>query len=276
MRIHEWLTQTTATLQEAGIPSARLDAELLLAHTLRRPRTWLHAHSHDALEDRQYEIAEARLDLRRDRVPIAYIIGHKDFYGRRFKVTTATLIPRPESEDLITLLAQAVPKNERLLKDVPTRLVDVGTGSGILGITAKCEHPELEVTLLDVSRHALQVAEENARTLKADVTCIQSDLLAQYPYVADIIVANLPYVSTEWERSPETDHEPAVALFAHDDGKALIFKLLEQTVTALSVGGYIILEADPVQHAAIIKKAAEYKVMHVGTNHYGVLLQKIA
>lgn len=267
MRIHEWLTQTTEKLQQAGISSARLDAELLLAHTLRRPRTWLHAHTHDALEDRHYEIAEARLDLRLDRVPIAYIIGHKDFYGRRFKVTTATLIPRPESEDLIVLLEKAVPA---------TRLADVGTGSGILGITAKCEYPELDVTLLDVSRHALQVAEENAKALQADVTTLQSDLLAQYPYVADIIIANLPYVSTEWERSPETDHEPAIALFAHDDGKALIYQLLEQTTASLAIGGYIILEADPVQHEEIRKKAAQYKLVHIETYNYGVLLQKVA
>ena len=276
MTIQEWLTQATNTLQGAGIPSARLDAELLLAHTLRKPRTWLHAHNDEPLLDRHHEIAEARLDLRLDRVPIAYIIGHKDFYGRSFKVTTATLIPRPESEDLIELLDAALPKNASLLPETPLRLVDVGTGSGILGITAKLEHPELDVVLVDVSRHALQVAEENAKSLKADVTLIQSDLLAQYPYVADVIVANLPYVDETWERSPETNHEPSLALFAHDGGKALIFKLLDQTTTALAANGKIILEADPEQHAAIIKYAAQHRLVHIETNGYGVLLEKVA
>lgn len=276
MTIQQWLTQAAAALKEVGIASARLDAELLLAHTLRKPRTWLHAHSTDELTERHYHIAEARLDLRRDRVPVAYIIGHKEFYGRPFKVTTATLIPRPETEDLLELIQKALPKNASLLPTEPHRLVDVGTGTGILGITAKLEFPELSVTLLDVSRHALQVAEENARRLEADVLCLQSDLLAQYPYTADTIVANLPYVSTEWERSPETDHEPELALFAANDGKALIYKLLDQTTTVLKVNGHIILEADPEQHEAIIAHAAPLKLIHIDTNGYGLLLQKIA
>lgn len=275
MTVQEWLTQATQTLQGAGIASSRLDAELLLAHTLRKPRTWLHAHTDDALTGRQLEIADARLDLRLDRVPIAYIIGHKEFYGRPFKVTTATLIPRPESEDLIELIRQALPRNVTLLSGSPARLVDVGTGSGILGITSKLEFPELEVTLVDVSRHALQVAEENARQLKADVTTIQSDLLAQYPYRADVIVANLPYVNPEWERSPETDHEPSLALFADNNGLALIFELLEQTRASLLPGGKIILEADPEQHEAIIAHAAQYALVHVATVSYGVLLEKV-
>ncbi len=275
MIVQEWLTHAAETLQGAGIASARLDAELLLAHTLRKPRTWLHAHNDDTLTDRQLEIADARLDLRLDRVPVAYIIGHKEFYGRRFKVTTATLIPRPESEDLIELIQQSLPHKTSLLAET-VRLVDVGTGSGILGITAKLEFPELDVTLLDVSRHALQVAEENARQLKADVTLLQSDLLAQYPYRASIIVANLPYVNPERERSPETDHEPSLALFADHNGLSLIFELLEQTRASLLPGGKIILEADPEQHEAIITHAAQYKLVHVATIGYGVLLEKVA
>lgn len=276
MILSDWLSEATKALQEASIPSARLDAELILAHTLRKPRTWLHAHADDQLDDRQYEIAEARLDLRKDRVPVAYIVGHKEFYGRPFKVTTATLIPRPESEDIIELLKKAVPANAALDLRSPLRLVDVGTGSGALGITAKLEHPELDVTLLDISRHALQVAEENAQQLQAGVTVLQSDLLAQYPYQASIIIANLPYVDIAWERSPETDHEPAVALFAEKNGLALISKLLEDTVNGLSVGGFCILEADPEQHHAIIKKARQHHLVHVETLGYGVLLQKLA
>lgn len=276
MILNDWLLQATKALQEASIPSARLDAELILAHTLRKPRTWLHAHADEPLDDRQYEIAEARLDLRKDRVPVAYIVGHKEFYGRPFKVTTATLVPRPESEDIIELLKKAVPTNAALDLRSPLRLVDVGTGSGALGITAKLEYPELDVTLLDISRHALQVAEENAQQLQASVTVLQSDLLAQYPYQASIIIANLPYVDIAWERSPETDHEPAVALFAEKNGLALINKLLEDTINGLSVGGFCILEADPEQHPAIIKKARQHHLVHVETLGYGVLLQKLA
>ncbi len=274
--ISNWLQSAASELQAAGIPSARLDAELLLAHTLRKPRTWLHGHSDETLSGRELEIARARLDLRLDRVPVAYIIGHKEFYGHTFKVTTSTLIPRPESEDLIELLKEALPKNERLIEERPLRLVDVGTGSGNLGITAKLEHPELEVTLVDLSRHALNVAEDNAQTLHADVELIQSDLLASYPFVADIIVANLPYVDPEWERSPETNHEPASALFAHNNGLALILDLILQTKEKLSLGGKLILEADPEQHPAIIKEAAKHGLVLHQQRDYGLLLDKIA
>lgn len=275
LTVNDWLAEATRQLVFNNVPSARLDAELLLAHTLRQPRTWLHGHGDEPLTDRMVEIANARLDLRLDRVPVAYIIGHKEFYGRRFKVTTATLIPRPESESLIELLNGALPKNESLLNERALRLVDVGTGSGILGITAKLEHPDLDVTITDISRHALKVAGENAVALHAEVTSLQSNLLAEYPFVADIILANLPYVNPEWERSPETEHEPASALFAENNGLALINELLLQTRTKLANGGKIILEADPEQHADIIKEGIKNGLVHVETSEYGVLLEKL-
>lgn len=249
--IDTWLVSAIRQLIDAGIPSARLDAELILAHTLRNGRTWLHAHGDDLLDNRQREIADARLRLRLDRVPIAYIVGHKDFYGRRFRVTAATLIPRPESETIIELLKE--------LPITPSmRLVDVGTGSGCLGITAKLERPELEVTLADIDSHAITVAKKNATMLKADVTIIKSNLLGDYPYQADIILANLPYVDHEWERSPETDHEPSVALFANDTGLALIKELIHQTTTKLTPGGYILIESDIRQRHAINHYAAKH------------------
>jgi release factor glutamine methyltransferase len=275
LTVNDWLAEATRQLVFNNVPSARLDAELLLAHTLRQPRTWLHGHGDAELEARMVEIANARLDLRLDRVPVAYIIGHKEFYGRRFKVTTSTLIPRPESESLIELLNMALPKNESLLKERPLRVVDVGTGSGILGITAKLEHPDLDVTLTDISRHALKVATENATKLHADVATIKSNLLADYPFVADIIIANLPYVDPEWERSPETEHEPASALFAEKHGLALIFDLITQTKSSLVNGGTLILEADPEQHPAIAKEAIKNGLVHVETIEYGIRFEKL-
>lgn len=275
LTVKDWLDDATRQLVFAEIPSARLDAELLLAHTVREPRTWLHSHDNEPLDSRQIEIANARLDLRLDRVPVAYIVGHKEFYGHRFKVTTATLIPRPESEAIIELLNASLPKNARLIAERPLRLVDVGTGSGNLGITVKLEHPEMEVALVDVSRHALNVAEDNAKTLQADVEIIQSNLLDSYPFVADIIIANLPYVDPEWERSKETEHEPELALFANNHGLALIFELLIQTKSKLALGGKLILEADPEQHPAIIKEAATYGLIHSETKDYAVLFEKL-
>ena len=275
LSIKDWLADATRQLVFAEIPSARLDSELILAHTLRQNRNYLHAHDEDTLSDRDLEIANARLALRLDRVPVAYIVGHKEFYGRRFRVTTATLIPRPESEALIELLDQAVPKNEALINEQPLRLIDVGTGSGALGITAKLNHPELNVTLADISRFALKVAEQNAKDLEANVEILHSDLLDGFPFVSDIIIANLPYVDPNWERSPETNHEPAEALFAANEGKALIYKLITQTKNKLAIGGYLILEADPEQHADIIGYAKGQGLLLNETKDYGLLFQKL-
>ncbi len=256
MIIAEWLNQASDTLTNAGISSARLDAELILAHTLRKSRTFLHAHPEDDLSLRDREIADARLQLRLDRTPLAYVVGHKEFYGRNFKVTPATLIPRPESETMITMLKEAAGQNRLPLGESAQKLVDVGTGSGCLGITAKLELPELDVTLLDISRHALTVAETNAKRLAADVDILRSDLLQNYPFQANYILANLPYVDTSWPVSPEIDHEPKEALYASEGGLAVIDRLLEEAPARLAPQGLVFIEADPRQHDAVTQKAA--------------------
>lgn len=272
--IKDWLREATRLLVAAEINSAKLDAEIILAHTLRQNRTYLHAHDDERLTIRQQEIADARLQLRLDRTPIAYIVGHKEFYGRLFRVSPATLIPRPESETIISLLKELTSQTTLGLNDTPKRLVDVGTGTGCLGITAKLEVPELEVTLLDISRHALKVAELNAQLLDAKVAITRSDLLLSYPFVADYILANLPYVDSIWERSPETNYEPALALFAEDEGLALINKLLEQAPSRLQPNGVLLLEADPRQHADIIKTAKNHGFTHRETRDFIIYLQK--
>lgn len=266
-KISYWLRDAAKQLAGVGITSALLDAEIILAHTVHKSRTWLHAHSDDEIDARELDIANARLDLRLDRVPIAYIIGHKEFYTRLFRVTPSVLIPRPESETIITLLKQlSLPEHPRL--------VDVGTGSGCLGITVKCEYPEIDVTLIDIDRHALTVATENAKNLRADVAIFRSDLLHDVPGKFDVIVANLPYVDTTWERSPETNHEPALALFAENHGLGLILQLLDQLPTALESKGYALLEADPEQHTAIITRAKTLGLSHQQTEGYIVVLQR--
>lgn len=257
MQVDTWLELAKKDLEAVGITTAQLDAEIILAHTLNKPRTYLHAHGDHVIDIRSEEIANARIALRSDRVPVAYIIGHKDFYEHRFKVTTATLIPRPESEILIDKLGEVLPKNLSLFPDTGLRLVDVGTGTGCLGVTAKLEHPELDVTLVDISQPALKVAKTNAERLGADVRILKSNLLEDYPFRPDIIIANLPYVDASWERSPETNNEPASALFASDGGKALINKLILQASSRMAQDGIVILEADPVQHEDIIKNAAK-------------------
>lgn len=272
--INDWLNEAATQLKAADIPSSRLDAEIILAHTLRKSRTYLHAHGDESLSARQCEIADARLLLRLDRTPVAYIIGHKEFYGRLFKVTPATLIPRPESETMIDVLKDIQSGPVTLLPSDTEQLVDVGTGTGCLGITAKLEFPDLNVTLLDISRHALKVVETNAKHLGAEVTIHHSNLLGNYPLQADYILANLPYVDPLWKRSRETIHEPALALFADDHGLSLINQLIEQAQTTLAPKGFLLLEADPRQHSNILATAKNHGLRNVETRDFIVCLQK--
>lgn len=265
--IKQWVDDATKQLKAADIPTAKLDAEIILAHTLRHPRTYLHAHDDEVIEPHRHEIADARLGLRLDRTPVAYIVGHKEFYGRQFRVTTATLIPRPESETIIELLHDIIPRNQSL---IPAKLsaIDVGTGSGCLGITAKLEFPELDVTLLDISRHALNVAQWNADKLGADVTLERGDLLRGQVKLFDVIIANLPYVDTEWTVSPETNAEPELALYAAKGGLALINQLIIQAVDLTHTGSSLLLEADPRQHDAIIRECKIHEFEHTQTRGF--------
>ena len=250
MIISDWLKTATKSLKNIGISSARLDAELILANTLRKNRTYLHAHLDEEIDPRRFDIANARLDLRLDRVPIAYILGYKEFYGRRFTVSPSVLIPRPESEDLISLFLELTASE--IAEKV---LIDVGTGSGCLGITAKLERSNLSVILSDISKLALNIAEKNANALNADVHIQQQSLLNGQLKPVDYIFANLPYVDKNWDVSPELQYEPEIALFAEDEGLKLILQLISQVPRCLTSEGLLFIEADPQQHNRIIDEA---------------------
>ena len=252
MTITQWIRDASDQLADAMIPSARLDSEIILAHTLRKSRTWLHAHAEDEIDERRRDIANARLELRLDRTPVAYIVGHKEFYSRLFKVTPDVLVPRPESETVVTTVLDWLKISQA------KRLVDVGTGSGCLGVSLALEVPQIDVTLIDISPKALRVAEQNLAELGAKARLIEGSLLDKYPMTADIIVANLPYVATDWTVSPDTDYEPDIALYAMDGGLGLIKKLIDQAPDKLSPSGLMVLEADPRQFEDIDDYAKEH------------------
>lgn len=250
-----WLSSASTRLAEVNIPSPRLDAELILSHVLNTSRTWLIAHANDNIHDAiKLENASKLLAKRLQRVPVAYLTNLKEFYNRSFFVDESVLIPRPESETIIELLKE-------LVKTPDQRLLDIGTGSGALGITAKLEFPDLSVTVSDISDEALRIARKNASRLGAKpIRFIQSNLLEHWlshnnPTKFDIIIANLPYVNPEWEQSPEIAHEPALALYAGDNGMELIKKCIQQASLLTSVNGCLLLEADPEQHQEIITTA---------------------
>lgn len=272
--LNRWLSEASQKLSNIGINSAALDAELILAHTLRKPRTYLHAHGDETLDDRRANIANARLELRLERTPIAYIIGHKDFYGKTFKTTPAALIPRTESETMIMMLAEAI---SGIKNKVHTNLslVDVGTGTGCLGITAKLLWKDLlTVTLTDTSQLALSLAKENAEKLGADVTILKMNLLRGWSGPIDVILANLPYVDSSWDVSPETIKEPQEALYSSDGGLAHIRLLIEQASLILNRGGILFIESDIRQLSDVNSHAKKHGFVLEATKGYISQLRK--
>ena len=278
----ELLNKAKHLFSEAEIPSSHLDAEVLLAYVLGVDRSWLVAHGDEELGSEQVKKFESFVARRLNREPIAYITGRKEFYGREFSVTPDVLIPRPETEDLVEL---TMTRLRSQVSGLRSRILDVGCGSGCVGITLKCELPELDVTLADISPAALTIARQNARSLNATVNFASSNLLKKYVTAKiqnpkskiyfDVIVANLPYVDHAWKRSPETDHEPALALFAEDNGLELIKRLIEQSRTVLTENGLLLLEADPCQHGDIITYGKKYGFTHISSRNYALALQKI-
>jgi|SRR5680860_191911 len=275
--IKDWLINAIHQLSSASIASARLDAEIILAQALGKNRTYLHAHNDEKLDTQSTQNANTMLSKRLGRTPIAYIVGFKEFFGRKFNVNHSTLIPRPESEDIIIAL------NEILISQSPfavqrtnPQLIDVGTGNGCLGITAKLEHPELEITLLDISTDALKVAKQNAINLLAEVNIIQSDLLQNIKDRPNIIIANLPYIDKNWDLSPEIFYEPNLALFAENHGMEIIKNLIVQASNSLVPDGCLIIEADPAQHNTLIGFANKHNLIYTNKFNYIVTFEKKA
>ena len=186
----------------------------------------------------------------------------QDFYGRDFLVTKDVLIPRPETEQIIDAVLNLAGKpylpgvkpSQRVLKEHPI-ILDVGTGSGCIAITLALELPEAKIYASDVSEPALKIAQKNALNLNAPISTIISYLLEKVNFTPDVVVANLPYVDETWDwlDKEALSKEPSIALYAEDGGLKLIKELINQATTRGVE--YLILEADPCQHAAIIDYA---------------------
>lgn len=273
LSIADFLAISTKTLSEAGIASARLDSELILVHVLRRSREWLLAHDATALTQSQQRQARQLLLQRTQRQPIAYLTGRRDFYGHSFLVNEQVLVPRPESEVILAILS-------KLMQDNHLRTVlDVGTGSGCLAISIKLAHPDLAVSACDISESALLVARRNAARLLPSgqqIKFYQSDLLSGLPVNSrfDLIVANLPYLSPgQDDLSPELAYEPAIALYADDDGLSLIKQLITTAPARLTPGGYLLLEMNTKQIETVASYATDYRYQVVKQEPFHLLMR---
>ena len=235
MTLQTALRQGQKLLEDGGILAPRLTAEVLLAHSIGCPRSWLYAHSNEELKELWWIHYGRYLHQRLSGMPSQYITGTQEFFGRDFRVTPAVLIPRPETEHLI----------ETALKYSVSAILDIGTGSGAIAVTLALE-TEARVTATDISSEALKVAQSNSRRLAALVDFLQCDLgSALRDQSFDLVVSNPPYIP-ETDRAAlqreVRDYEPALALFAGPDGLEIYRRLIPEAARLLKPGGRLILE----------------------------------
>ena len=262
MKIDQWLTSATTRLSTKQIPSARLDALILLEDVLNKPRTWLLAHPEHELTQAQLSQLENSITRRAQHEPLAYIRGRSEFYGREFIVSPATLQPRPETETMIDLFnVQVIPRCQKKSCTV----VDVGTGSGCIAITVKLEHPELTVSATEINKEALQIAAQNVKKLSADIQLQAGNLLE--PLIdsinsESIILANLPYVPDAHTINQAAMHEPVQAIFGGQDGLDLYREMFAMLNALSGKPSWILTESLPFQHdtLATIALAAGYRL----------------
>jgi release factor glutamine methyltransferase len=261
MTVLDVLQSTTAYFKKRGIENPRLNAEHLLAHSLGRKRL-------DVYLEFERDLAEPELAPLRELVrrrgqnePLQHLLGTVEFCGNAFLCDDRALVPRPETEELVEFLDPEIrgqPPAHRGLRPggkSEVRIIDVGTGSGVIALSLAQKFPEAEIIATDISDDALLLARENAVRLGiAQVQFLQSDLLENVDGKFDLIVANLPYIS-RYDRdqlAPEVLRDPEVALFAGEKGDEIIRRLIESAPLHLNAGGLLALEIGLGQEAALI------------------------
>jgi release factor glutamine methyltransferase len=254
--LREILVGFMGRLAAAGVESPRLNAELILAHVLGVDRAGVRGMLHTVPDPAHVAEAERLLARRVAREPVDYILGEREFYGRRFHIRPGVLIPRPETEAIIEHALRELNRDGEFLA------ADVGCGSGAIAVTLACEFPRMRVLATDISRIALAVTRANAERhgVAARVYTACMDCLSATAPGLHLVAANPPYISHTEAASlePEVrDHEPPEALFAEADGLAVARRVIAQAAVVLRPGGLLLLEHGYTQGAALRECAAE-------------------
>ena len=217
----------------------RLDAQLLLLHALGKPdreRAWLLAHDTDQLTQAEQQRFELLTQRRVAAEPLAYITGHKEFFGLDLEVDARVLVPRPDTETLVEWALEVMARCDN--GDV----LDLGTGSGAVALAIKHARPDLRVHAVDASADALQVAQANAQRLQLLITFMHGSWLTGVPGRYHAIVSNPPYIAELDPHLPALTHEPLQALVSGKDGLEDIRQIVAQAGTHLHPGGWLLLE----------------------------------
>ena len=254
------LNEAITRLESKKVAGARLDAELLMAHVLRRDRTWVLAHDDEKLSPAQITNFERLVDLRSDHVPLVHLTGTREFYGLSLQITPDVLTPRVETEQIVDWAIKHSPAD--------ARVIDIGTGSGAIAIALGVTRPDLHIAATEISADALKVAVANARKFNTDIEFVESDLWQDVAGLFDTIVTNLPYLRDDADLMPEVKREPAIALFGGADGLMVYRRFLEDVPSHLKVGGFLFTECDPWQHESLIAEAARYGLVPVEQGYF--------
>jgi len=250
MLLADWLRNAATRLQ--GHEQPAVEARVLASHVLGKSREWLLIHPDADIASHAARQMDQLLDRLALGTPLPYLTGQQEFFGLEFTVSPAVLIPRPETELLVETALDWLNRRSN-----PMQVVDVGTGSGCIAITLAVK-VGLELTAVDVSRPALEIARKNAsRHLVEDIVhFLQSDLLTSINGTFDLVCANLPYIPTYTLSNLEVArHEPCLALDGGPDGTSLICRLLDQLVNRINPAGMALLEFQAGDGAKLLSQA---------------------
>ncbi len=269
MTVLEVLQATTAYFKKHKIESPRLNAEHLLAHVLGRNRIELYQEFERVLTESELAPLRDLVKRRGEGEPLQHLLGTVEFCGHVFLCDKRAMVPRPETEQLVEIIQSRIENRK-------SRIVDVGTGSGVIALSLAAKFPEAEILAVDISDDALALAQENAArlNLSAQVQFLRSRLLENIEGAFDLIVANLPYISTQDRHtlSGEVSHDPEIALFAGARGDELVRELIAQAPSRLRPGGMLTLEIGLGQNEALLSALAEknYRDIYSQNDYSGV------
>jgi len=247
--VKDLLQWTASYLEKNHSESSRLDAEILLAHCMDCPRIMLYTRYDEVVGEQGRQSFRELVRQRATGVPVAYLVGHREFYSLRFDVSNQVLIPRPATEFAVIAVLDIIKKH---FPDNPQSIADVGTGSGVIAVTLARELPGVSFTAIDISQSALDIAVTNATRhhVSDQIKFLKQDLLSEPSQdLFDIIVSNPPYVrSDEYAQLNRDvrDYEPQIALEAGPTGMEVYDRLIPQAASQLHDQGWLVLETSPM------------------------------
>ena len=252
----EVLQKSTQFLSDRGVADAKLSAEWIMASSLGLQRLELYLQFERPLSDQELSGIRSGVKRRANREPLQYILGNTDFYNVKLKTDARALIPRPETEYLIELL------HTKYLNKEPTRILDLGTGSGAIAVALLSAFPNATVVAVDKSVPALELAAENAEAagVSERIRCLQSDWFENVEGTFELILANSPYLTAEEMESAEPEvvkYEPRTALFGGTDGLDDLNRIVDEGLSYLVDGGMLVLETGIKHHTVLMKRAED-------------------